>query len=634
MYKKIWILLLILTGMTCLIAINSIKGNGEKVSHGTKDIEAAYHNSTSDLLLYGTTSWGVLYDFKNWYDSLDSLSFTIRSASVYIEALNNNLANVEVGLYSNVSNQPGGQITTKIMSFHQGWNEIVFDNVFTMQQVWLIVSINNQGSNLNYYMPASFGNGSHSYFKQNNAYYKFSNYGFDAELLFSLKGNFNFASDTYDLELKDFKFTEVVIPDSEVKPEITIRNNCNKEINNVYLINSYNNPNSSVNVRDSIFVTDRLLAEEELTLSEDLIPAIHFPEFPSQYQFTSTVYCAQSENELTDNNYKSLTLNVFPDLQEKIVIENFLQSYHTPAQNMWNAQTALIDENKAFRLDYFPEMSDPLNNNVAVMKNQYYNNFSYPNTLIQGNNKIFGYLSDYPSSFTDTYNKALSSRTFLTFNQIAVEDNEYDLGISFQAENTATRIFSDYLKKCRIRLYLVQPYSHNLFHGYMLTNNITDFLTGIELGCDFGQSQSDTLYIVKDEINLLGDNKLKDCLLMIQVQHSTTKEILFTGWYSMPDIELNQGTVVVPTQDNAVVYPNPVRANGSLSIKSINDGQKQIDIYNIKGQKIQDFKASTKEISWNLKNYCNKSVPSGVYFIRIAEMQTGKKTLKKVMVIK
>lgn len=65
------------------------------------------------------------------------------------------------------------------------------------------------------------------------------------------------------------------------------------------------------------------------------------------------------------------------------------------------------------------------------------------------------------------------------------------------------------------------------------------------------------------------------------------------------------------------VYPNPVRSSQQLTIKTASNEQFTLDIYNIKGQKVQSLQMDKSgQIEWDLRNHESKSLPSGVYIIK------------------
>jgi hypothetical protein len=616
-------------------AIEAIKTEKINRPFGSKDTYASYHNNTQDLALYGANSWAVYYDFSDWYDTMDSLYFSANGAALSIITSRDSIPGAVVQLKEDNNGQPDAIITSKTVTLRPGLNTIDFPNTVLRKKVWLILTAQSQNdSEIIYYFPASYANGDHSYFYQNSAYYNFRNYGFDAELLFSLKGSFVFPDDVYDIELKDFSFTAPVNVSSTAKPQIIVKNNCDKAVDDVYLIYEYSKVNDVTPRRDSIYIADRIAAETELTVDPELYSPIGFDEFPSQYNFNATIYCRQDAAEINSNNYKSLTLNVFTDIQDFIIVENFMQSYNIPCQNMWNYQTGILNPAKSIRVDYFPEASDPLSNLIAISYNQFYNNFSYPNTVIQGNNKISGYMSSYQENFSRIIGEQQENKTFVSIDDFSANEENLNIRVSFKLRNETTRIFTDYLAKCKINALLLQPYLNNNTYSFVATNALSNLLNGVTDSTNIGEEQSVSFVIAKDKIELFEGNLLRSTKLLVTVQNMTTKEIVAVKTFDMPDIEITSVPDNPTEPENVTVYPNPVRGNNALNIKTETDNPKEVSVYNIKGQKVDAFISTGKSFSWDLKNKDNHKVASGIYYIKIKDQKTRSEYFKKVLVIK
>lgn len=73
----------------------------------------------------------------------------------------------------------------------------------------------------------------------------------------------------------------------------------------------------------------------------------------------------------------------------------------------------------------------------------------------------------------------------------------------------------------------------------------------------------------------------------------------------------------IQPDDQIVAYPNPIRMSQQLTIKTMLKEPTILDIYNIKGQKVQSLQmGKSGEVEWNLRDYKNISLPSGVYIIK------------------
>jgi len=82
-----------------------------------------------------------------------------------------------------------------------------------------------------------------------------------------------------------------------------------------------------------------------------------------------------------------------------------------------------------------------------------------------------------------------------------------------------------------------------------------------------------------------------------------------------------------------IIYPNPFHTETTISFSSTEvDEGAEIEIYNIKGQKIKQFSIddSRFSIDWNGKDKSGNAVSSGIYFLKL---KTGKNSLTKKMIL-
>ncbi|MDX9976546.1 MAG: PKD domain-containing protein, partial [Candidatus Cloacimonadales bacterium] len=108
----------------------------------------------------------------------------------------------------------------------------------------------------------------------------------------------------------------------------------------------------------------------------------------------------------------------------------------------------------------------------------------------------------------------------------------------------------------------------------------------------------------------------------------------FGGW-----VDSNDYTVVKPKDVSISAYPNPFNPNINIEFNrsSTNTESVQIDIYNIRGQKIQNlYDQNTNEktirLSWNGVDKNGKIMPSGIYFIKAGS--DIELTTKKIILLK
>ena len=84
-------------------------------------------------------------------------------------------------------------------------------------------------------------------------------------------------------------------------------------------------------------------------------------------------------------------------------------------------------------------------------------------------------------------------------------------------------------------------------------------------------------------------------------------------------------------------YPNPFNPSTTIAFSIPEDGLVKIDIYNIKGQKIKqlcdaEMQRGHHKVIWNGKDKNERSVSSGVYFVRL--QANGQTAARKIMLMK
>ncbi len=626
--NKLFYLMSLMLIIVNLNAIQSIEFDHLPVPYHDKAVKVAYHNESRDHLFYGSDTWGVFFDFDNYYSEFDTLFFNINSAIVYSYQ---NRSNVKVSLYEHSITQPGSLIESKTVDLITGWNEILFSNT-SRRKVWLVVEDATSNIEPQNYITASNGTGAQSYFKSNNGFYNFKNYGFQAELLFSLKGTFN--REFTDLVIKDFSYDEEILPGATIKPNITLLNQSDYPVISSHLIINYSNPNNELNRRDSIGVFTQIPANSEYQLNSELIPELNLLASPNQYLVNISLI-VHNDNEITENNTKTFIINCFNIEQDTICVENFIQSNSVLSNQMWNYQNTLINSSQMFRIDYYPDVSDYNYNNLHLSKNKFYNNYFYPNSIINGSKKIQGFQSDfYGNMFNDMSAQALTEKTFLSIDRVIIDTLETNIKFEFSLRNQDTRLFTNYLSECVIQVSVIQPYNINDHNSYMVTNTFSNLLSGTEITCNYGSEQSLSGSLAQDQFVFLADNVITDCKLLIQVYHKSSKQVLYFSTRDFPLLTINHANQPNNPSYPVSIYPNPVNNKSELKIKS--EGLKKISIFNIKGQKVKELVSNNEKsdtITWNMLTDNHQRASSGIYFIKIHYHDQHEK-IQKVLIIK
>ena len=93
---------------------------------------------------------------------------------------------------------------------------------------------------------------------------------------------------------------------------------------------------------------------------------------------------------------------------------------------------------------------------------------------------------------------------------------------------------------------------------------------------------------------------------------------ILTGWLKIKSyVQGTSNSEIVPLIS---IYPNPFHQELKIEVKTPSLTNAKISIYNLRGQKIWEKKidkSSTNPIIWNGKDYNNKSLPAGIYLLKI-----------------
>ncbi len=620
-------------------SIGYLKKNIPIEALNDKGINISYHQSQIDYQLYGSKQWAVLFDFTQWFPSDTTTVFQASGVAFYSEVP---VDTCKVYICESLMNQPGAVLEEKLITqVNAGWNEFNFTNIYARKKVWIVIDYSTSANGP--YMSASLGTGKNSYYRETantgsstigSCFYNFYETGLQAELLVSLKGSFS--DDVIDLQLNDFSFNEAVSPRSEVKPIFSITNNSSTPISNISLHISATSPGLVMQIADSLYITDRLNPYETYSYDGSGEYSITFPELPTQVSFTVRVKSESDDKDNDNNNIKSFTINSFSKDKGLVFFEEFIQSFDQTSNELFLTNNSNLNDNEFLILTYFPDLSDTLNTNISFKRNQFYKNFGYPNSVIDGQYKVSGYLDTYRQSILDKVTFAKNSRTFLDLIHFELHQNESNLDMSFVLVNSDTKLSTAYLAKCNVNVYILEKFQYLGRSINSISNQLTSAATPITLfDLEQGYEKQITLSIPFDQIFLKYTKELNNNMILVTVQDQTTNEILCNFTSVISGIDFTQDSAPVITQPDFSIYPNPIQSTKILSIKSENQEEIQsLELFNIKGQKIRTYRNEGQKTQ--LKADISK-LSSGLYLCRI-KYSNGKNhgmtKIKPIVIVK
>jgi hypothetical protein len=625
MNKVIYIILCLLALVPLFAnvqAINSLPGTGERVAPPlTREYSFCYHDSTDDIRFYGPSEWAVRFDFGAVHDT----TFTVQKARLYFP---NTGYSVTASLHEDTVSGPGILITQKTSAITSNWTDIVFSSPPTRRVIWLVVTDTTNAYSR--WVSASDGGGTRSYFKNNayNPYWqKFSEVGFNCELLFSLIGHFNLGN-TPDLELIDFGFTGLMLPRERVNPTFSIYNHGPDDVTDWQIDIGLTNPNQEV--------TSYTITGLE-TIPHDTLLVINAPGYdfpidmpmePMQLKLEANLVSQyqESDNDLA-NNYISKTIAVYSEPLALHLVENFQRNgsgYPTPVNAGFD------------HLLYYPNQSDQYSNLGAFERFNWYAFNSLPKVVIDGGRRFNYYDS---TTYLDDYSEAISNarayKSFITRSSCTISHdstNTETITTQIKLFNDSTLLFESPLsnptRNARFFVGLFKKFSLTGFEPYILDRWL-NFGSTIDSTLNIGTSLTKTYTFNAAGID--STDLVLNYRIYYWLQEKNGCQILYAGSANF------SGNAQSDAEDEVIpipclsVYPNPLRAGCKLKISGL-ETRANLTIYNLKGQKVWQG----KQLAGDVEIPDNVFSSSGIYFVRRDFQRDGKTTKQttKISIIK
>jgi hypothetical protein len=645
MIKRIFLLIPLLLGS--LYSIDFYQAEGEDVSFRIQDSLAYYHQFSDDQHWYGSNSWAVRYDFRNYFLGIPA-EFTTSNIWIYFpNEITQGTLSYEFCLEE--INQP--DLTDPILSesvniteIEYGWNVFSFNETVLDSIIWII--INYETNDDDQFISASIGDGEHSYYESEGYYYSMSAGNFNSEFLVCLEGEFFL--DIVDIELGDFQLSAEPAFLEDIYPIFQVRNYHSEQVDSIFILYTVNAPFGTI--RDTISMpgeNSSLEAGEELILdltgSEEY--AYTILDTASQYKFTASLQC--DEDSFSYNNNITWEYDIFsiePSLQ---IVENFLQLDEN-AQQIWLDQSDL-EENITI-INNFPMLSDqPFYNNWAVDRFNFYSLYGLPGTVISGTEKIIGYdPAEYSLELTAELEEAfLTGRTYITGDSLYAELDDHSNIASYKIflENDSAFLFSTYLNDLTLYVALVED---SLTHEGPIQGSVMSQIIQEKSEPELGFGSSDSIFFNLELNSLEPISDLSNMKLIYWIQHNETGRIDYINTTTyLPDIEYDQvtsgGSNDIPEPLDVTIYPNPFYS-GQLQTMKFNVRQDLtsmvVKIYNIKGQlvrilRVDPAKRNSDVLSWDGRDESGIETGSGIYFMRFLPGSTTQtETVKKCLFIR
>ncbi len=180
--------------------------------------------------------------------------------------------------------------------------------------------------------------------------------------------------------------------------------------------------------------------------------------------------------------------------------------------------------------------------------------------------------------------------------------------------------------------------------GYIIVGLRDDSDFGVNYEYNLMNSDGDIIYVADGselagelpEIYILDFVKLPDQrVLSVWSQYNENISGFYAQLLDFTSVANENNDIAPMTMSLMQNYPNPFNPETNISFQVPNSGQVNLDIYNIKGQKVKTlvndiFSAGRHSVVWNGRDDSNKEVASGLYLYK---MRSGKYSSTKKMIL-
>ncbi|MCF7920984.1 MAG: T9SS type A sorting domain-containing protein [Candidatus Cloacimonetes bacterium] len=619
--------------------LDFIPGTGNYTEPGLRNDVASFHTGNDDRHYYYTYpetedhQWAVKYDFRSYFEGVDSTLFTPETVQIYLPALTGS-GSLQVGLYSDEIFGPGTLITENSLAASEleiGWNELnmaaAADTVF-----WLVVNYTT-GLLIDQYISASNGDGSHSYFwdpyyGDEGSWLNMSSNGFNSEFLFNLIGEFQLT--VIDVEIADLRLEGELIPSAEITPVALIINNSASAVNDVVVTFKMDFPGYIA--RDTLYI-EAMAAGEILEFPPQGELSYILDDEPGRYKFRVEVQVADDD---IDNDDLDIYVNIFEYERENIMIENMVELGNSYSNGIWAAQSAWSAENYQI-INIFPDSGDLIYYSpLAEERFHYYDIYNLPATVVDGDVHI-GYLPDnYDAVLTEMLEATQTENSFLTITAMeGLVDTLDDVHVAVTLDRGGHKLPADFTLNSKLKCFIIEddlPLTE-IENGIVFLDTLRFALAPLS---GLSNTVSVTKYTKFSQLykfTPLHEDSFEYCSLLFFVQNETDKKIWASAMLSFNDFGIvSAEEEQLPDLAQYHVYPNPLFSGRELVIESSQRSmaETEISIYNIKGQKIRQLAMGST--GWDGTDYRNIPVSAGIYLLRITD--TISSSYVKVAVIR
>lgn len=172
--------------------------------------------------------------------------------------------------------------------------------------------------------------------------------------------------------------------------------------------------------------------------------------------------------------------------------------------------------------------------------------------------------------------------------------------------------------------FCVMPDGQKIFGKYTDGQILLYTVRNGSLGAPFWQVAFDAANLQGSKLSLIPSSATG---LELFIWKSSSPDTNTWGTISHHHIQtpVSNSDPTTPELDRASIsaYPNPARSSMNISMKIMNNQRHEVEVFNIRGQKIRSFENASKNandqysIDWDLKDQSQNPVAKGVYILRL-----------------
>ncbi len=625
-FRKFYLVLLVVMSF---ITINLESIERSSINYNTTEVrDYSLHYFEDDSPTsnwYGAESWAVKFIASDF--NLAASEMTIEKVKIYFPTPSTDGVNIRAYTYdeNSISDPQEGTevLDLNVQDFEineADWYEFTLTQPYTGEGLWIV--IDKETNYQDEFMATRSGNGQNSYYKVvdgSDAYFRsFADVQIEQELLVKVFATLELEEST--IELKDVSVNH--LEDNDWSINYQIYNYSDEVIDNDTLLVTISHPDSEI-FPDSLYKFNPVLQPESLNENAGNEFIINLPIENSQFKINIQLKKA-SDNTIYGS--KLLLVDNFNSYDQQVHIFNMMSSVYPFTDLILETQRSIAESNWNI-INFGVDINDPLFYSNAAFN--YYNDYgvsSFPMTIINGDTYYTGYnIESIESNLVENSYNIKQLFTTIT-DSLYSEDGIISFQHYFNYGNKY--VFDSFTNNLALKVYLLQESKHYSDEGdYFIVQELDDVSYDFERLLTNEEAYVSVNYD-PNNVDTLQTDSNGPMKSIIYIYNEETFQTVSVTEYSFENniFVSNDNSEVIPSEI-IKFYPNPCKSGKYLNLNSNRNDIEKVNIYNIRGQKIETVNVDANGIKIPQK------MASGVYLLRpIGKNGFSYKTQKSVII--